>query len=188
VGGVRGDYHVKVKVRNGRIIGRMREVGIPSLAELSRRSGVTQQVIGKIVGMKELPRRQNGEWRDAVMSISSALHCEPETLFNEQQSTTPLRQNGGETFMDIEQVTTLMGGSDTLEAVENRQTASRFLAILNPRERAVVEAHMHGATYDEIGDELGVTRERIRQIEAKAIRKMIGTAKPKWGTNLQAPR
>ncbi len=51
------------------------------------------------------------------------------------------------------------------------------LNSLTPRERRVVELRfgLEGDrlyTLSEIGEELGVTRERIRQIEAKALRKL----------------
>jgi len=45
---------------------------------------------------------------------------------------------------------------------------------LKPRHRTVITARMHGFTLDVIGSELGVTRERIRQIEADAINKLRG--------------
>jgi RNA polymerase primary sigma factor len=51
------------------------------------------------------------------------------------------------------------------------------LNTLSPRERRVVELRfgLEGDklyTLSEIGQELGVTRERIRQIETKALRKL----------------
>ena len=39
-------------------------------------------------------------------------------------------------------------------------------------EGAVVSAVARGGRYDEVGKAFGVTRERIRQIEAKALRKL----------------
>ncbi len=36
-----------------------------------------------------------------------------------------------------------------------------------------VEAHRGGATLEEVGEELGLTRERVRQIEAVALRKLV---------------
>jgi RNA polymerase primary sigma factor len=51
------------------------------------------------------------------------------------------------------------------------------LGTLNPRERKVLELRFglkdgRSRTLEEVGKEFGVTRERIRQIEAKALRKL----------------
>jgi RNA polymerase primary sigma factor len=51
------------------------------------------------------------------------------------------------------------------------------LGTLNPREQKVLELRFglrdgRTRTLEEVGKEFGVTRERIRQIEAKALRKL----------------
>jgi RNA polymerase primary sigma factor len=51
------------------------------------------------------------------------------------------------------------------------------LDTLNPREREVLEQRFglvdgYSRTLEEVGKQFQVTRERIRQIEAKALRKM----------------
>ena len=53
----------------------------------------------------------------------------------------------------------------------------RSLSGLTPRERMVLEMRFGlkdgmARTLEEVGQEFGVTRERIRQIEAKALRKL----------------
>lgn len=42
-------------------------------------------------------------------------------------------------------------------------------AKLSPRERRVLALRSHGVTLDEIADELGVSRERVRQVERDAL-------------------
>lgn len=52
-----------------------------------------------------------------------------------------------------------------------------MLQYLSPRERKIIEMRFGlndgiGHTLEEVGQEFGVTRERIRQIEAKVLQKM----------------
>jgi RNA polymerase primary sigma factor len=58
-----------------------------------------------------------------------------------------------------------------------RETTTRVLASLSPREERIVRMRfglgMNGDhTLEEIGQQFSLTRERIRQIEAKALRKL----------------
>jgi RNA polymerase primary sigma factor len=69
-----------------------------------------------------------------------------------------------------------------------RDQVAEVLESLNPRERRVLDLRYglendRRYTLDEIGAELGVTRERIRQIEAKALRKL---RQPSRSRRLQA--
>ena len=65
--------------------------------------------------------------------------------------------------------------NDSLEAYERRELALKLLEITELRRRevyVVARCIMHGETYSEVARELGVTQERIRQIETKAVRKL----------------
>ena len=58
-----------------------------------------------------------------------------------------------------------------------KEQVDQVLHTLSPRERRVLELRFglqdgHSRTLEEVGREFGVTRERIRQIEAKALRKL----------------
>jgi len=58
-----------------------------------------------------------------------------------------------------------------------RETTTRVLASLTPREERIVRMRFglgmnSDHTLEEVGQQFSVTRERIRQIEAKAIRKL----------------
>jgi len=58
-----------------------------------------------------------------------------------------------------------------------RETTTRVLASLTPREERIVRMRFglgmnSDHTLEEVGDQFSVTRERIRQIEAKALRKL----------------
>jgi RNA polymerase primary sigma factor len=58
-----------------------------------------------------------------------------------------------------------------------KEQVRNVLGLLNPREREVLEMRFglndgQDHTLEEVGQHFGVTRERIRQIEAKALRKL----------------
>ena len=52
-----------------------------------------------------------------------------------------------------------------------RKEADTFFASLSPREQMIIEGRSKKLTLNDLGVQLGVSRERIRQIEAKVIRK-----------------
>ena len=64
------------------------------------------------------------------------------------------------------------------ERVFKRDLIERLLerAKLTPNERAVIEAFAEGNTPTEIACELGVSRQRIKQVFANAIRKLRAAA------------
>jgi RNA polymerase primary sigma factor len=58
-----------------------------------------------------------------------------------------------------------------------RETTTRVLVALTPREERIVRMRFglgmnSDHTLEEVGQQFSVTRERIRQIEAKALRKL----------------
>jgi RNA polymerase primary sigma factor len=66
---------------------------------------------------------------------------------------------------------------NTLLADESRRKARRLLARLSPREERIVRRRFgidepDGRTLEEIGREMSLTRERIRQIEAVALKRL----------------
>jgi len=66
---------------------------------------------------------------------------------------------------------------DAVIQLNLRQATKRALASLNPREERIIRMRFGigmstDQTLDEVGRHFSVSRERIRQIEAKALRKL----------------
>ena len=59
---------------------------------------------------------------------------------------------------------------------------NRLLEYLDPRERQIIrmraglDNHSEGMTLEEIGQQLGITKERVRQIQNRALEKLRASA------------
>lgn len=63
-------------------------------------------------------------------------------------------------------------GFQPQDAIDFGCDLPKLLETLSDRERTVILLRLQGATFEEIGQELGVTRERIRQNELRALDKL----------------
>ena len=180
------DYAVKITVKNGRILSRMRACGIESLAELARRADIQYTTLAAIVGLKKRPVGRRGNWLAGVENVAGVLKCDVEDLFSDAQREMALERNSAEVYLDEPEVMALTTG-DPERAYFIKAEAERLLATLpNERDRSVVVRHMNGETYGEIARDMGVCSTRIQQIEQRAIRLMRQKARVKGGSRLWA--
>ncbi len=89
----------------------------------------------------------------------------------------PVGEDGDATFGDLIRAPDAVDPQAVVEAGALRETMAEVLSELSPREQRVLRMRfgldgMSDHTLEEIGREFGVTRERIRQIEAAAIEKL----------------
>lgn len=178
------DYRIQIKVRNANILRLMENRGIKTVAELCRLAGTNQQNIGKILNLQLSPvftgRANTGDWLPCVVKLCEFFGKLPADLFSQEQMT-PLAKNTGSTDVGFEEITNLIGGytedpSALLEIKDRDKTLSNVLATLSDREQAIINLR-HGLdgqthTLQEVATIFGVTQERIRQIEIKALRKL----------------
>jgi RNA polymerase primary sigma factor len=90
---------------------------------------------------------------------------------------TPIGQEENTSLGDFIEDETVMGPADQASRQLLKEQMQDVLDSLNERERKVLELRFglrdgQTRTLEEVGQEFGVTRERIRQIEAKALRKL----------------
>jgi len=170
------DYYATLRIQQGRLKAAMQELGIETAADLSRRSGVSQGYIGKMLNFRLSPRADNGEWREATLTICKALGSEPSELFPEHLDH-EIPTNQIASFVERTQLAgrgaLQLGPGEECERGEVKQTLDEVLGTLTDRERSVLKARFwDGKTLNEIGDEQGVRGNAIRLIEAKALRKL----------------
>jgi RNA polymerase primary sigma factor len=89
----------------------------------------------------------------------------------------PVGEDGDATLGDLIKAPDAVDPQTAAEASALQRIVSEALADLTPREQRILRLRFGiGSTTDhtleEIGKEFGLTRERIRQIEAKALEKL----------------
>lgn len=95
----------------------------------------------------------------------------------------PVTDNDGASMLDFMQSDSESETDSKLVMESLREEIANALNVLNERERNVVEAfygiNQSESTMEEIGKKYGLTRERVRQIREKAIRKLKQNTKNK---------
>jgi len=174
------DYRVEMKVKNNLLASAMERKGIASAAELSRQSGVHQVCIGRYLNLQESIYDSRGDYRPQFMQLCEFFNLMPSELYPEAQMSEPLKSNKRVIEADASELTRIESQACDpallLEAETRREVADTLLGTLTPRSAKVVSMR-HGLdgvehTYQQIGDELGVGVERVRQIYGSALRKM----------------
>jgi RNA polymerase primary sigma factor len=112
-------------------------------------------------------------WRRAATKVRRIIRIAQEPMSLE----TPIGSEENSYLGDFIEDESVVGPVDAASKQLLKEQMQDILDSLSERERKVLEMRFglldgQGRTLEEVGQEFGVTRERIRQIEAKALRKL----------------
>ena len=157
-----------------------REIRVPvHVAENMKRVQKTgrelQQSLGRDATPKEIAEKLGDKTEEEVKNILNYLQS-PVSL------ETPVGDDGENSLGDMVEDRTEPTPEEAMNALVQQEEVKELLETLSDRERQVIrlrygldEEKPH--TLEEIGEILGVTRERVRQIEARALEKLRKSAK-----------
>jgi RNA polymerase sigma factor (sigma-70 family) len=178
------DYILQVRVKNGPMLRAMRGRGM-NATRLAKESGASYKSVLRYLALERSPIMKNGEWAPSVKLIATALCLPPFSLFPEQHLETALARSSGELEVSKEDVQLMLVGEhgapqdpEQLMITDQLNTClHQLLNTLPAREERCLRLRFgfvdgEAKTLDQVADDFKVTRERIRQVEARALRKL----------------
>ena len=143
--------------------------------------------IGKINAADRKLQTKSLTYRERIDGIADLLDIPVEyvdyclavqnTLLNNTSLDTPIGEDGDTALLDMIPEDSVLSVEDQVAASVLGNIINELLETLTERQRKVLELRFglkdgRERTLEEVGQVFGVTRERIRQIEAKALRKL----------------
>jgi RNA polymerase sigma factor (sigma-70 family) len=174
------DYRVKITIRNERLLAAMEGMGYKSVAEFSRSQGLNGVKVREIFNGKIPPLDREGNPKELTKEILEILNLTIEKAFTEKQLK-GFKKHTFEVKIEEEKLLQIISPAKNQEIKvieqEVKSKLSEILSTLTPREERIVRMRFGVGmntdhTLEEVGLQFSVTRDRIRQIEDKALRKL----------------
>jgi RNA polymerase primary sigma factor len=142
---------------------------IEVINKLIRASRQLVQELGREPNVEEIARRLDFP----VAKVRKALKIAQQPISLE----TPIGEEADSRLSDIIEDPSGVSPAESMISVDLKQQTAHVLRTLNDREETVIRMRFGledgtERTLEEVGEKFHVTRERIRQIEAKALRKL----------------
>lgn len=157
-----------------------REIRVPvhvaeNMKKVQKISKELQQELGREPLPDEIAGKMPGKTEKDIKEILSYLQS-PVSL------ETPVGEEGENSLGDMVEDRTEATPEEAMDTLVRKEEVSELLESLSDRERQVIRLRYgledgKSHTLEEIGNSLNVTRERVRQIEARAMEKLRRNAK-----------
>lgn len=182
------EYRIRVSVRNNLILKAIEDQGHESIKHFCEVYDLKAVDVRNVINFTKRPMQPNGEFCTTANKLMEALGAAPTDLWTVEQLELGLTRNSVERVVGQKALDSLLGMDNGEmiaiespdEAIMNKERNLVLLGVvssLTPREQKVLQLRfgLYGEeehTLEETGNIIDVTRERVRQIEAKALRKL----------------
>ena len=174
------DYRIEVKVKNNLLWQAMQFKGIKNAAHLSREVNLAPTVIGRYLNLVENIYDREGNYKESFQKICDYFNMMPADLYPVERMRDPLLKNKGVVEVSETELKQLSGvESDPISLVHQEQVQDavhKLIGFLTPRQEKVVKMKNgiddREHTFKEIGNEIGISGNRVKQIYDKALRRM----------------
>ena len=171
----------------------IRQSILQAISEQSRIVRLPQNQVGSMSKINRVLNKfeQENERRPSIEELSEHTDLPEEKIDEALSANTrhisvdaPFADNDDNSLLDVLVNEDAPSVDSTLEEESLKTEIRQALKILNDRERKVIEAFFginngHEMTLEEIGVKYGLTRERVRQIKEKAIKRLRDSTKNK---------
>jgi DNA-binding CsgD family transcriptional regulator len=174
------DYRVRISVRNARLLRAIEQAGYKPGPQFAAAVGISYSgSLLPYLNLTRSPLNCEGLLRECAWALCDFLGASPSDLWSDSHLQ-PLKKNHSSVDLDVDRLQVLIAGgrapADPLRIASHMQAGiilQDAIKSLTPREANVIHARFFiGDSLDELAEKMNVTRERIRQIESKALRKL----------------
>jgi RNA polymerase primary sigma factor len=175
---IENSYRVTVKVRNANLLRAIEKAGYSPGQKFADLAGIAYIHLNDLINMTRKPTDRHGDLHPAVESLCAFLGAMPSNIFDAHQMHNALVKNRSDVDLNLDDLASIQAKTSphhlqsAVDQVVETLTDNESLVI---KLRFGIEGREH--TLKEIGEIIGVTQERVRQIEAKALRKLRSPAR-----------
>jgi RNA polymerase primary sigma factor len=181
------EYRLKVTIKNNLILNAIEERGYTNLNNFCKGEGLKLNNLYDLINLKIAPIGVDGRFIKPAQDLMEVLGACPTDLWTEEQLTLKLQTNTVTKTLNKEKVDIYLSSGNShlildnpanvFEKEDDKKLISQMLNSLSPRESKILKLRFglentDEHTLEEVGDKYHSHRERIRQLEARALRKM----------------